>query len=247
MGLLPEATQGTRLTLGEIFTALGYVIGGLVFWLAARERKLATNGIGRLALIGIVAGVIGAKITELVAMGWPTQVPAAAALDPRVGGRALLGGMIVGWVAVEIAKRVMGIRRSTGDLFALALPAGEAIGRIGCYFNGCCYGKVCSLPWAVFQHDAWRHPTQLYSAVSAATIFVVLWSFRKKMAYEGQLFLVYLLLFGATRFLVELFRWQDHYIMGLSSMQWFCIDLMSIATFRLIRNKIRPPEKLTPC
>ena len=229
------------MTLGEFFTALGYVVGGLVFWLAARERKLATDGIGRLALIGVLFGVLGAKISELVFMGWPVRVPALLALDPRIGGRALFGGMVVGWIAVEIAKRRMGIRRSTGDLFALALPAGEAIGRIGCYFNGCCYGKVCSLPWAIYQHEAWRHPTQIYSAVSAATIFVILWVFRKRMAYEGQLFLIYLLLFGATRFVIEQFRWQDHFVWGLSAMQWFCIDLIAIATYRLIREQLKRP------
>lgn len=230
--------------LGQLFTALGYAVGGLVFWLAARERKLATDGIGRLAIIGFVAGVIGAKLSELIFMGWPLQVPPLLALDPRVGGRALFGGMIVGWIAVEIAKRRMGIKRSTGDLFALALPAGEAIGRIGCYFNACCYGKETNVSWAIFQHDAWRHPTQIYSAISAATIFTILWAFRKKMAYEGQLFLVYLLLFASTRFVIEQFRWQTGSIWGLSSMQWFCIDMMSLSTFRLVKNRFWGSAKL---
>lgn len=225
--------------LGELFTALGYLVGALVFWLVARERKLATDGIARLAVIGFVAGVFGAKLSELVFMGWPLRVPPLLALDPRVGGRALFGGMIVGWLAVEVAKRRMGIKRSTGDLFALALPAGEAVGRVGCYFNGCCYGKECDLPWAIYQHDAWRHPTQLYSAVSALTIFIVLWVFRKRMVYEGQLFLIYLLLFGATRFVIEQFRWQTGTVWGLSSMQWFCLDLIALASFRLVRNRAR--------
>jgi phosphatidylglycerol:prolipoprotein diacylglycerol transferase len=225
--------------LGELFTALGYVVGALVFWWAAKERKLATDGIGRLALIGVIAGILGAKLSELIFMGWPIQVPPLLALDPRVGGRALFGGMAFGWLGVEIAKRRMGIKRSTGDLFALALPAGEAIGRIGCFFNGCCYGKECDLPWSIYQHDAWRHPTQIYSAVSAATIFVVLLVFRKKMAYEGQLFFIYLLLFGATRFVIEQFRWQSHLVWGLSSMQWFCMDLIFFSIFRLVKGQRR--------
>jgi phosphatidylglycerol---prolipoprotein diacylglyceryl transferase len=221
-------------TLGELFTALGYCVGGLVFWWAAKERRLATEGMGRIAVIGFVTGILGAKVSELVAMGWPVKIPPLVVLQPEVGGRALFGGMIFGWIGVEIAKRRMGIRRSTGDLFALALPAGEVIGRIGCYFNGCCYGKACSLPWAIYQHDAWRHPTQIYSAITAALIFLLLYSVRKKTAYEGQLFLIYLLLFGATRFVIEQFRWQTGLVLGLSAMQWFCLELLVSSSVMLI-------------
>jgi phosphatidylglycerol:prolipoprotein diacylglycerol transferase len=231
-------------TLGELFTALGYAVGAFVFWWAAREKRLATEGIGRLAVIGFLTGVSGAKITELLAMGWPVRVPALVVLEPQVGGRALLGGMIFGWIGVEVAKRRIGIRRSTGDLFALALPAGEAIGRIGCYFNGCCYGKVCNLPWAIYQHDAWRHPTQAYSGITAAVIFGLLFGIRKKTSYEGQLFWIYLLLFGASRFVIEQFRWQTGLVMGMSSMQWFCMDLIALSSFKLIRNQLRQVRAL---
>ncbi len=148
------------MTLGLAFTALGYLTGALVFFWAAREKGVATDGMGRLAAIGFFGGILGAKLTQLLFEGWPWRVPAATILDPSVGGRALLGGLVVGWLCVEVAKRRMGIQRSTGDLFALALPAGEAVGRIGCYFNGCCYGSECELPWAVWQHDAFRHPAQ---------------------------------------------------------------------------------------
>lgn len=212
--------------IGEVFTALGYVVGALVFWWAAKQRKLATDGMANLALVGALAGILGAKLTELIFSGWPLSVPWHLAFDPRVGGRALLGGVLFGWLGVEIAKRKMGIRRSTGDLFALALPAGEAIGRIGCYFNGCCFGKECSMPWAIYQHGAWRHPSQLYSFFSASLICGLLLSIRKRTAYEGQLFWIYLLLFGASRFLIEHFRNQSSLVWGLSAMQWFCLELV---------------------
>src|SRR5438045_6526543 len=127
-----------------------------------------------LAIAGLTGGVIGAKLTELIFEGWPIKVAFVAGLDPRAGGRALLGGMIFGWISVELAKWRLGIKRSTGDLFALALPAGEAVGRIGCFLNGCCYGKACNVPWAVYQHGAWRHPAQLYASAVATIVFVVL-------------------------------------------------------------------------
>jgi len=212
--------------LGEVFTGLGYLVGAVVLWWAASQRKLATAGIGWVAFSGFAAGIIGAKLTQLIAEGWPFHIPVEVAFDPRNGGRALLGGLFFGWIGVEVSKRRLGIRRSTGDLFALALPAGEAVGRIGCYFNGCCYGEKCDLPWAVFQHGAWRHPTQLYSSITAAALLCgLLWA-RNRVTREGDLFLLYLFGFGLTRFLLEFVRWRESVIFGLSPMQWFCLDLV---------------------
>ena len=213
--------------LGELFTGLGYVIGGIVLWWAASSRKLATQGMGWVAFNGLSLGIVGAKLTQLVAQGWPTKVPITAALDPSAGGRALLGGLVFGWIGVEVAKWRLGIRRSTGDLFALALPAGEAVGRIGCYFNGCCYGEKSDLPWAIYQHGAWRHPSQIYSAITAFALFIGLLAIRKHMQREGDLFLLYLCGFGATRFLLEFVRWRESTYFGLSPMQWFCLELMA--------------------
>ncbi len=214
------------MTLGESITDLGYIVGALVLWWAASQRKLATKGIGWVAFCGFAAGIVGAKLTQLLSEGWPTRVPVGIAFDPKAGGRALLGGLICGWIGVEVAKRALGIKRSTGDLFALALPAGEAVGRLGCYFNGCCYGEKCNLPWAVYQHDAWRHPAQLYSAAVSGLVFVgLLWA-RRRLKREGDLFLLYLFAFGITRFGLEFVRWREATFFGLSPMQWFCVELV---------------------
>jgi phosphatidylglycerol:prolipoprotein diacylglycerol transferase len=229
------------MSVGEVFTALGYAVGALVFYLAARSRRLATHGMGWLALIGLFGGLIGAKLTQFVAQGWPNHLPAESALDPRLGGRALLGGLVGGWLAVEIAKRKLGIKRSSGDMFALALAAGEVFGRIGCYFNGCCYGAECDLPWAVFQHGALRHPAQIYSAITAAAIFgVLIW--RWKAAHEGETFRLYLLLFGASRFLIEFTRYRETLYFGLSPMQWLCLELVLVVGGMMVwrRHRSKP-------
>jgi phosphatidylglycerol:prolipoprotein diacylglycerol transferase len=212
--------------LGTIFTGLGYLVGALVLWWAASGKRLATKGMGWVAFSGFFAGIIGAKLTQLFAEGWPFRVSLEAGLDPRAGGRALLGGLIFGWLGVEVSKWRLGIRRSTGDLFALALPAGEAVGRIGCFFNGCCYGSECKLPWAVSQHGAWRHPSQIYSAVVSAALFGGLLWIRPHLKREGDLFLLYLFGFGATRFLLEFVRWRESLYFSLSPMQWFCLELV---------------------
>lgn len=227
--------------LGELFTALGYAVGAVVFFLAARRRGIATEGIGYIALAGLCGGVFGARLTEWVLGHGPLIVEHPDAfLNPAVGGRTIIGGVLAGWMAVEIAKRRLGIRRSTGDLFALAVPAGEAVGRIGCFFNTCCYGTVCDLPWAVYQHGAWRHPTQLYSSVAAAAVFYLLFRLRDRMPREGDLFRCYLVLYGVTRLTIEFFRERALGFGSLSLAQWVSLELIIVGSLALIASGRRP-------
>ena len=227
------------MSLGEGFTFLAYAVGALVFLWAAAQRKMATNGIAWVVAIGFTAGIAGAKLTQILAQGWPLAIPPEAALDPRIGGRALLGGLVFGWVGVEVAKRRLGIRRSTGDLFALALPAGEAVGRLGCFLNECCFGTPSDVPWAVEQQGALRHPAQLYSAALAAIIFATLLWLRRRVALpEGALFRWYLVLFCGARFFLEFARHRDTLIAGLSPVQWLCIEIpVSVGIYLLVKSR----------
>ena len=218
------------MTPGEFFTGFGYVTGALVLWQWSRARHLATEGMKWVALWGVVGGVVGAKITQWIIGG---DGLSSAMLDPNNGGKSLVGGLVCGWIAVEIAKRVLGIRRSTGDGWALALPAGEAVGRIGCLLNGCCYGTPWDGAWAIYQHGAWRHPTQIYSALAAAAIFAIVWKTRDQMAREGDSFRLYLLLYGSSRFVVEFARQRPVVWGELSLVQLICAETAVLAALTL--------------
>src|SRR5436309_6620728 len=102
-----------NMTLGLFFTALGYLTGIVVLILAARERKLLTEGMLRVGAAAFVGGVVGAKVTEWAFSGWPFKISPWLILDPSLGGKSLLGGVLIGWVCAEVAKRRMGIKRST--------------------------------------------------------------------------------------------------------------------------------------
>ncbi len=222
------------MTLGPLLTAGAYLTGILVFLLEARRRHLATEAMRQIALAGLCGGVLGAKLTEWGLAHWQTVAAhPAALLDPRLGVRTIIGGVLAGWLVVEIAKWRLGIRRSTGDPFALALPAGEAVGRIGCFFNGCCYGIPSRVPWAVYQHGAWRHPAQLYAALIAAAIFGTLFALRDRMPREGDLFRLYLVLYGASRFALEFLRERNLAFGGLSLAQWVCLEIAIVAALVL--------------
>jgi phosphatidylglycerol---prolipoprotein diacylglyceryl transferase len=231
--------------LGLFFTALGYGTGALVFYLEARRRGLATEGMRRIAVAGLAGGIAGAKLTQWVIASWLvfTQHPEAI-LDPANGGRAIIGGIAGGWIAVEIAKRWLGIRRSTGDLFALALPAGEAVGRIGCFFNSCSIGTLSTVPWAVFQQGAWRHPAQLYTSFVAAGVFLLLLRLRGALPREGDLFRLYLVLFGLSRFGLEFFRERTMFYAGLSMAQWACLEMVLVGAV-LLAGSMRRARSLS--
>jgi prolipoprotein diacylglyceryltransferase len=86
-----------------------------------------------------------------------------------MGGKTIVGALVFGLISVELIKRYIGLRESTGDLYAIPLALGIAIGRIGCFLTGLSddtYGTPTSLPWAVdFGDGVPRHPTQLYEII----------------------------------------------------------------------------------
>lgn len=221
--------------LGTLFNAAGFAVGIALYWYEARRRNLATSGMTRILIAGAIGGVLIARIVERIAEGGSM----ITLFDPANGGRTIIGGVIGGWLAVEIAKRRMGIRVSTGPLWAVALPAGEAFGRIGCYFNGCCYGKQCDLPWAIQQHGALRHPTQIYLAVSAAAIFAVVWAMRDRT----HIFPMYLVLWSTSRFMIEFFREPMTPTNGLSTAQYACLGILALGLY-LYRKPEHSPEEM---
>jgi hypothetical protein len=118
----------------------------------------------------------------------------------------VLGAIAGGYLSVVLYKRHLGIERPTGDLFAVALCAGEAIGRWGCFFGGCCYGKPSHAAWAVWQHGAWRHPTQIYLSLASLLILGCLLLLERTDPRENALFYFQGLLYCVSRFVIEFFR-----------------------------------------
>jgi phosphatidylglycerol---prolipoprotein diacylglyceryl transferase len=106
---------------------------------------------------------------------------------------------------------------ATGDLWAPALALGQALGRIGCFMAGCCFGRPTDLPWGVvFTHpntlappNIPLHPTQLYSFLAGIGIFVVLMALYSRRKFAGQIFIWYLILHSTARLFVERFRADD--------------------------------------
>jgi phosphatidylglycerol:prolipoprotein diacylglycerol transferase len=181
---------------------------------------MATEGITRIMAAGLIGGLAGANLVQLLATGLP--------------GKTIEGGIVGGWLAVIWMKRRLGITRPTGDLFALAIPAGEAIGRVACFVGGCCYGKAAGVAWAVHDHGAWRHPAQLYLSVAAATCFLALLAIeRMHFLPENGLFYLGGALFCVDRFIVEFFREGSTTPLGVTLAQVACIAGLAFFAWKL--------------
>jgi len=177
---------------------------------------------------GAIGGIIGAKIFYIAEFYQDFSHDPIGMIFTGAG-LVFHGGLVGGTIAVVLVIRKA--KKSLGqyaDLIGPALLVGQGIGRIGCFFAGCCHGKACSLPWAVrFPHasppaDYPVHPTQLYETLINITLFFILIKFvRPRIKHlPGLTFAIYMMLAGFERFLLEFIRVNPRVAWGLSSAQF---------------------------
>jgi len=210
------------LTGYSFFYLLGLAAGcAVVFVLASREQldRLET---ANYLLFTVIVSVLSAKLAG--ALVFLIKHPADSLADPRIlwpalkKGGIFYGGLIPGaifaWFYLRKFFRPVFWRML--DLTAIGAALGHAIGRIGCFMGGCCYGRPTGLPWGVefknlgrfphpYAHTA-VHPTQIYEAGLNLVNFVVLLIIKGRSKADGRAFAFYLTNYGIIRFLVEYFR-----------------------------------------
>lgn len=205
---------------GIIASAL--VVSALIMRVTQRELPLSRSEKLGVGLGGFCGAMIGAKL-PFVFSEWSSFASGAAWFSD---GKTILLGLVGGYAGVELAKWSLDIRTRTGDSFAVPVAVAIAIGRLGCFVGGCCYGTPTDLPWAVVFHAADqlpRHPTQLYETVfhlMAACLLAVLLSQRM---FGGNLIKLYLMLYATYRFFSEFIRPEARWLSGLTGYQWSCI------------------------
>jgi phosphatidylglycerol:prolipoprotein diacylglycerol transferase len=197
------------MTVPAICYGLGYLTGVAAFAWMARRRGFTSNGVWVIMQAGLIGGLAGANLAQ-----W---------LLGSSAGKTVLGGILGGWLAVDVIKRRLRFTRPTGDLFAVALCAGEAVGRLGCFFGGCCFGKVTDVPWAVWQHGAHRHPTQLYLSVASLGVLGVLIVLERSRPLVNRVFCTQGSLYCLARFSIEFWREGGELLFGLTAAQVACM------------------------
>ena len=183
---------------------LAGIFVSIIFWsrLARRDERLV------LIYIAALAGAfLGAKLVYLGAEGW------LHLHDPNrwvilATGKSITGALLGGYLAVEIAKRLLKYNGITGDWFALIAPVGIMLGRVGCMIQGCCLGRVCEPGWFTVNdtNGIARWPAAQMEFIFNAVMLGVILLLRRQKILPGQHFHIYLMAYGTFRFFHELLR-----------------------------------------
>jgi prolipoprotein diacylglyceryltransferase len=223
----------------NLFVILGTIVGVLIYYIGIKKTKIESKIKGEdlfFVVIGaFLGGILGAKIPIWI-INW-NQIISASGIEQValiIGGRTVVGAIIGGFFGVEITKKLLGIKISTGNIFAPALAIGVAIGRIGCLVMSCCYGKIAPswLIGKIYSHGAWRYPTQIYEIIFHFVAFLIMWT---KLNKEGEKIKPYTL-FPAYVFSYVIFRFFEEFIRGdsipllfrLTFFQWICLAVILI-------------------
>lgn len=230
--------------LHTVFETLGYALG-YAFYRRARGRAGdILSDEQRWLIIGssAIGALIGSRLLGLLEEAPGRAMTWQALYLP--GGKTVVGGLLGGWMAVEVVKRVRHIRSRTGDLFVIPLCLGIAIGRIGCFLAGLAddtYGTPTTLPWAIdFGDGIPRHPTQLYEILFLAALALVLDRYNQRAHVEGSTFRLFLAAYLLWRLMIDLIKPQPH-VFGLNIIQWACVlGLTALAPNLLQLLRSRP-------
>jgi phosphatidylglycerol:prolipoprotein diacylglycerol transferase len=214
-----------------IFESLAYTAGFSLYRRLRRQRGDVIDSRARWWVItaAIIGGLAGSRILSVFE---DPLVLVDHWRQPQLllGGKTIVGGLVGGLIAVESVKRLRGIRVATGDLLALPLVFGIAIGRIGCFLSGFddqSYGIGTTLPWGVdFGDGIARHPTQLYEVVVLAGLGAMLMSRPGITATVGDRFKLFMVVYLGFRLLVEFIKPVVR-LGGLSAIQWVCLAVVA--------------------
>jgi len=184
------------------------------------------------AVGGAIAGAYGLQLpADLLGFAAPPP-PALHAPDAApLGGRTVLGGLLGGWLAVELGKRRLGVRAPTGDPFALPLALALGCGRLGCAAAGCCAGVVCAPHWWAYcsADGVPRLPVQFAEAAFHFAAAVVLAIAARRGRARGRRLAAYLAVYAVVRFALEFARENPPVLLGLSWHQLLAVALLCVA------------------
>ena len=245
-------------TYGALVAA-GFLLALWVTGKLARQAGLDPERVSNVGIYSALAGLVGAKLLMFVLdFDYFRQHPGEAfSLATLQSGGVFFGGLVIAifagaWLMSRYALPVL----ATFDVFGPGLALGQAVGRLGCFAAGCCWGVKCDRPWAArfTNYDANKitgvpldvdlHPTQLYESALLGLTFLVTWRmFRRGHRAPGLVFGVYLILASGERFLVEFFRehQQANFLGGpLSNAQLIAIGLALTGGVLALRSPRKP-------
>jgi phosphatidylglycerol:prolipoprotein diacylglycerol transferase len=227
-------------------------LGGLQFALVrAKQRGLDAARIMDLGIYIIVSALVGAKLL-LVIVDFNHFVENPGDLASLVRS----GGVFYGGLLLAVAVGLWYVRKhrlptwQVGDVVAPGIAFGHVVGRLGCFLAGCCYGRPTDLPWGVVFTNPLAaenvgtplgvhlHPTQLYEAGAELVILILLLAFEGKgRPFPGRTFWGYMLVYGISRFIIEMFRGDPRGMVfaNVSTSQFISLLIVPVSLVMLYR------------
>ncbi|MDB6021546.1 MAG: Prolipoprotein diacylglyceryl transferase [Pedosphaera sp.] len=213
----------------------------IFFWarLARRDDRLLMIYVA--ALIG---AFLGAKVVYIMAEGW-LHFGAPDMWLQLATGKSILGALLGGYAAVEIAKRQVRYQGATGDWFALIAPLGIVLGRIGCLMHGCCLGQKCEPSWFTLNDAAgtsrWPAvPVEILFNLGAIAAFFIL---RRNRRLAGQHFHLYLMAYGGFRFFHEFLRDTPRVAGSITGYQFAALAVLILGVIGFVKRRNQISEK----
>jgi phosphatidylglycerol---prolipoprotein diacylglyceryl transferase len=212
-----------------VLLAAAYLLGLKLAMVRAKARGLDDARVLDLGIYIIISALVGAKLLLLI-----TDFHTFTSDPKELLTLARSGGVFYGGLILAVSVALWYIRRiglplwTTCDVFAPGIALGHVVGRFGCLFAGCCFGRPTTKPWGITFTDPFAaanvgtplgvplHPTQLYEAGAEFIILMVLlWSERKGRPFAGRTFWLYMLLYAISRFIIEFFRGDERGNVGI--------------------------------
>lgn len=218
---LPEAwplVGGFKIHSYGLMIALGFLVGMMIIKKESRRLNLDVDRMMDIFFYALVAGLIGARILYVVHSVNDFWADPLVIFRVWEGGLVFQGGVIgAALVMIYLCRHYKIKFLAVADVFIVGLTVGHALGRIGCFFAGCCHGVQCDPGFlfavtfpAVADSAAPPgiplYPTQLFEAFGEIVLFFILWGFRKHKKFDGAVFFLYLILYSILRSSLELIR-----------------------------------------
>ena len=216
--------------------AVGYLLAGSLLWREARRKRKDPAVLLDLGIGMMLSALLGGRALYIILNLRDYLEDPLEAFRIQHGGLVFYGGLVgaILFTLFFIRRKHLLLWETLDEMTPYAALV-HAFGRVGCFLNGCCYGRPTSLFWGVTLpgHKLPLHPTQLYESFFLIVLFFILRNVaRKKTAFAGSVFLLYLLCYGFFRFIVEFLRGdQEILFLGLTLPQFLSILLVGMSLF----------------